>query len=88
MKLPTLHRVKGDFSLIDSDTKELFPVSHATIDELCARSNSHDELVSSLARIVGLIDSEYLVAASDGSGRIGHAVAQARAAIAKAKGQP
>lgn len=50
--------------------------------------NSHEAVVSTLTRILGLIDSEYLVAASDGSGRVGHAVAQARGALAKAKGQP
>lgn len=46
--LPRLHRVHGEFSLMDSDRKELFPVSHSALDELCRRSNSHAALVAAL----------------------------------------
>lgn len=44
--LPSLHRIHGEFSLMNSDTKELFPVSHAAIDELCRRSNAYSRLLA------------------------------------------
>lgn len=43
--LPELHRIKGEFSLMNSATKELYPLTPSAIDELCRRSNEHAALL-------------------------------------------
>lgn len=48
MNLPQLHRITGEFALMDSASKELFPLSQAAIDEICRRSNAHDAISARL----------------------------------------
>ena len=56
MKLPQLHRIHGEFTLMDSKNKELFIVTTSALDELVRRSNAHDELLwaaNALAKEIG-----------------------------------
>ena len=68
----------------DCDSKHAKAAMQIVIDRCNAYSSDQQTikgLREGLARIIGLIDSEYLIAASDGSGRIGHAVQQARSLL-------
>lgn len=54
--LPKLHRVMGEFMLMNSDTKEIYPATFNTLDELCRRSNAFPALVAALQKALLVIE--------------------------------
>lgn len=78
--LPVLHRVKDEFWLMNSTTKGLVLPTHATLDELCLRSNAFPDLVAALQTIAD--ECEKMGLAEVGNIRPAEV---ARAALLKAK---